>query len=337
MLTVFLVLGSLLLGGGGFLLGAIGPWHRPRSIQQREERLRLALDAIGIGVWQVDLRTGEQIWLQQSEAIWGFAPGMFDSTMESCLSRIHPNDQDYVQQAYQDAWQTGQYQVEYRIVLPDQSIRWLSNRAQVFYDAAGQPTCMIGIALDVTDRKQAEINLQEQQAQLNLALEAANMGIWEGNLITGAEILSPGAEALLGFAPGTFDGKRETFLSRIHPDDVKQVQQASKVALQTGILRDEYRIVLPDQTIRWINCLGKVFYDEAGDPLRIVGVGLDITERKRTEAALQQQLQREQSLNRVFQAIRQSLTCKSFLPPPLSKPHSYCPVLPVLWCSIYLL
>ncbi|UIE40165.1 PAS domain-containing protein [Leptodesmis sichuanensis] len=145
-------------------------------------------------------------------------------------------------------------------------------------------------------RKQAEINLQEQQARLNLALEAVNMGIWEGNLITGAEILSPQAEALLGFAPGTFDGKRETFLSRVHPDDVEQVQLSGKVALQTGVLQDEYRIVLPDQTIRWINCLGKVFYDEAGHPLRVVGVDLDITERKRVEEDLQQAVETNQAL-----------------------------------------
>jgi PAS domain S-box-containing protein len=142
---------------------------------------------------------------------------------------------------------------------------------------------------DSEERYRQLVGLQEQQTRLNLALEAANMGIWEGNLITGEETLSPQAEALLGFAPGAFDGRRETFLNRVHPDDLDNVQQSGEVALKTGCLQDEYRIVLPDQTIRWIYCLGKVFYDEAGHPSRVVGVDLDITDRKRAEMELRQQ------------------------------------------------
>ncbi|MGC8715077.1 MAG: PAS domain-containing protein, partial [Leptodesmis sp.] len=152
-------------------------------------------------------------------------------------------------------------------------------------------------------RKQAETRLREQQTRLNLALEAANMGIWEANLLTGEEILSPQAEALLGFAPGTFDGRRESFLHRVHPDDLDSVQQSDRVALQTGRLQDEFRVVLPDQTIRWIYCLGKVFYDEAGTPTRIVGVDLDITERKYAEEALRQSETRFRQLAENIQEV----------------------------------
>ncbi len=529
------------------------------ALQDREERLRLALEAVNMGAWEVNLQTGEEIWSSQSEAILGFAPNTFDGTLASFLNQIHPDDRAYVQQANQEALQTGYYRAEYRVVWPNQTIRWLSSRAQIFYDAAGTPIRMVGIDVDITERKcseaerklaenavresehrlsilisnlpgyiyrvtndpnytpefisegvlaitgyrqeeylsdrtiscgqeifpedaeplwnivqqavatqqpyeceyrimtksgeqkwvwgrgrgvyadngdllylegfvtditrrkqaeaalkqseeryrqlsedmpalicqflpdstltyvnstysnyfnqdpdqligrrfldflpdeaerqsaqaqymaltpdapvisyehrviradgsegwqqwvnraffdehsqiinlqsmgfdittakhdeairkQAESDLREQQTRLNLALEAASMGTWDGNLLTGEEIWSPQTEVLFGFAPGTFDGKAESFLNRIHPDDLVKVQQAVKTAMQTGCLQQEYRIVRPDRTTRWIHCLGKVFNDETGHPIRILGVDLDITERKTAELALQ--------------------------------------------------
>ncbi len=136
---------------------------------------------------------------------------------------------------------------------------------------------------------QRTIALQENEERMRLALSAVNMGLWEADLLTGLEQWSEQSERLFGFAPGSFDGKRETFLSRVHPDDLGIVEQVSQTALETGQLRDEYRIVLPDQSVRWIYCLGKVFYDDNGTPVRMIGVDLDISDRKQTETELRQQ------------------------------------------------
>ncbi|MDX2100860.1 MAG: PAS domain-containing protein [Leptolyngbyaceae cyanobacterium bins.59] len=430
-LAFWLLLGSLWIVGAILLLVVIVLWRQfnpllfnklpqmvfkeeqaAATLRDREERLNLALGAAKMGVWEVDLITGEQLWSPQSQAIWGFAPGTFDGKLTSFLNRIHPDDRAIVQRANQSALEVGHYQQEYRIIWPDQSIHWLSNRAQVFYDATGKPIRMIGIDLDITDRKQAELGLQQseeqyrklaedmpalickflpdstltyvnsaygqyfgkhpdellgqpflnllpteaiqqtvqthymsltpeapsgilehpitkpdgnevwqrwinraffddqgqivefqaigfditdrkrietelrdQQARLNLALEAANMGIWEGDLV-GTEILSPQAEALLGFAPGTFDGKRESFIQRVHPDDLALIRQSERTVMETGYLKNEFRVVWPDQSVHWIYSLGKLFHDGEGHPIRIGGVDMDITERKQAEQQL---------------------------------------------------
>lgn len=141
---------------------------------------------------------------------------------------------------------------------------------------------------ELAERQQIEAVLRESEERLRLALEASRMGTWDWNIQTGQISWSENLEALFGLEPGEFDGSYEMFVSRLHPDDRDRVLAAVDHAITTGEDYDfEFRVVYPNGTIRWALTQGKVFYDLDRQPIRMAGIDVDITERKRSEAALQ--------------------------------------------------
>ena len=262
------------------------------ALQESESRFRQLAETIQQVFWLFDPITQQTLYVSPAyEQIWGQPLNSVYASGWSWADAIHPDDRHRVLTLFTNSL-SGEHDVEYQIVRPDGAVRWVRDRAFPIVNELGQVYRVAGIAEDITERKRVETALQDRKERLRLALEAAHMSLWELNLLTREEVWSPQAEALFGFAPGTFDGRQESFLSRVHPDDRETIHQSSQVAMQTGNLRTEYRIVLPDQTMRWIYCLGKVFYDEASHPIRIVGVDLDITERKQIEADRRESEQR---------------------------------------------
>ena len=136
------------------------------------------------------------------------------------------------------------------------------------------------------ERKRVEDILLEEQERLNLALSAAQMETWSWNIETGAISWSDGIEAMFGMAKGQFDGKYDTYLAHIHPDDLPGLQDAINHALLDTDFNYvvEHRLVQQNGEVRWIEGRGKVFRDAGGKPVRMAGTVVDVTERKRGEA-----------------------------------------------------
>ena len=171
----------------------------------------------------------------------------------------------------------------------------------------GKPAVQI-IFRDITERKKAEEELQRSKDQLSLAIDAADLGMWDRNLVTGKLIWSERMKALFGLAP---EGEMsyDAFLDAIHPDDRELTHAAVTRSIREKIPYDiEYRALWPDGLVRWMAARGRTFCDvETGKPLRMIGVVLDITGRKRTEeeiARLNRELQRKvQELEAVFSTV----------------------------------
>lgn len=277
------------------------------ALKSSATRLSLALKAAKAGIWQWDQATNQAIWSEENFRLLGYDPQTDEAKYDNWLQAVHPDDREAANHHVVNVLaEQSDLNIEYRVLLPDGSIRWIADIGEITYDDDGAIEGMIGIQIDITARKQAELALQQlnqelesriqqrttalQQSEerLRLALEAVSMGVWEINLRTGQQIWSPQTEAIWGLAPGTFDGTMASVLSQIHPDDRNYVEQASQAALRTGHYHAEYRIVLPDQTIRWLSNRAKVFYDDAGNPLRMIGIDLDVTDRKQADVALRQ-------------------------------------------------
>lgn len=142
--------------------------------------------------------------------------------------------------------------------------------------------------------------LQESEEQLRLAMQAAHMGVWNWNLVTGKINWSLEHEQMLGLAPGTFDGRYETFDACLHPDDRDGLNHAVQTAIQEHrIYKHEYRIIWTDGSIHWVEGRGQTFYDETGKPFQMTGTLMDIDERKQLELALRQS---EQQFRAIFEA-----------------------------------
>lgn len=140
--------------------------------QRSEERLRLALDAAQMGTWDWDLQLDEVIHSETTEALHGLAPGSFEGTFKSFLKSLHPDDREGVTQALRSTLVEGaDYNIEFRVIWPDGSIHWVASKGQVYYDKRGQPMRMTGINMDITDRKQAQEELQRQNVRSQLFAE----------------------------------------------------------------------------------------------------------------------------------------------------------------------
>ncbi len=142
--------------------------------------------------------------------------------------------------------------------------------------------------IDITEHKQMEQALAKSEERLKLALEASRQAVWDWNLVTKVVEWSERAKTLFGFEPDA-EVTYDQFLERVQPDDRDRLRSGVMKALeQKQEYDDEVRIVWPDGTIHWLTAKGRVFYDENGKPVRMVGVGSDVTERKQMEEALRE-------------------------------------------------
>src|SRR5262249_33156765 len=130
------------------------------AARQGRDELHLTLEAARVGAWHWDPHTGQVCWSDNLEGIHGLAPGTFGGTFEAFLEGVHPEDRDRVLQAIRSALEESKdYEIEYRSVCADGSLRWMGGRGRMLDDAAGQPLRMHGICSDITPRKQAEESL----------------------------------------------------------------------------------------------------------------------------------------------------------------------------------
>jgi PAS domain S-box-containing protein len=138
---------------------AVDRTRAEEAARRSEERLRFALDAAMMGTWDWDLPSNSVHWSENLESVHGLPAGTFDGTFESYEREIHPDDHQRVMASARRALETGApHDVEYRIVAPDGTVRWVEGKGRVERDASGRPVRMTGVCMNVTRRKQAEID-----------------------------------------------------------------------------------------------------------------------------------------------------------------------------------
>jgi PAS domain S-box-containing protein len=173
------------------------------KLRDSEERLRLAHSAANIGTFDWDIAGGQSVWAPETERMWGLPGGGFGGTYEDWKKQVHPEDlpgaKDMVQRALADP--DTPYSFEYRIIRPDGSVRWIYAKGSTIRDESGRPVRMIGINMDVTDRKQAEAErerLLAEEQRLREAAEAAAQAKDEFLAVVSHELRSP-LNAILGY------------------------------------------------------------------------------------------------------------------------------------------
>src|ERR1700751_3951766 len=156
-------------------------------------------------------------------------------------------------------------------------------------DSSGKTVGCSGIARDITERKRAEEALCVSEERLRLAQQAARIGTFDWNIRTGVNTWTPELESIYGLPQGGFGGTQKAFENLVHPNDLAGVIELVNSALRTGEpTAGEWRVVWPDRSVRWIAGRWQVFMDSAGEPSRMIGVNIDVTERKRSEERLRE-------------------------------------------------
>ena len=171
-----------------------------QDLGERLERLRLAEQAAAAGIWDIDVRTDTVRGTPQFFLIMGLEPTDAAVPMRTLRDLRIPDDRSRVNRGYADAVDSGAdfYESEYRIRRKGET-RWIFGRGRVIRDAAGKPVRYSGVDIDITDRKTAELALAESEARLKLAVEAADIGIWDWDVLAMTMSYSDRAKALYGF------------------------------------------------------------------------------------------------------------------------------------------
>jgi PAS domain S-box-containing protein len=385
------------------------------AVEESQARLEDAQAAGGVGTWSVDLRSGRTYWSRQLFVNLGLEPDSAVPGETTLLAAVHPEDRQRVQTAIETFFSPdGQREMEYRVMRPDGSARWMHSQNRLVLDEQGAALRLLGIDQDITERRQSEVQreeslallkatlestaegvlafdldgrinvcnqnfarmfgvpeallargdrhalmqfvasrledpeefiartleligrmhepsfdvlrlqdgrvferhtqpqfidsqpvgrvvtlrditsqtntleaLREIQASLEDAQEAGGVGTWSLDLRTQRVYWSKQAYTNLGLDPATTEPGLEALFSVVHPDDLHYVKAITAALFDPEAAHEmEYRVVLPDGAVRWLHGRSRLVLDEAGQPLRLLGLDQDITERKRAEEEL---------------------------------------------------
>ncbi|MEA5572472.1 PAS domain-containing protein [Calothrix sp. UHCC 0171] len=152
--------------------------YQTEQAKRREAQLMMALQSAQMGIWDWDIANDRVIWSDNKEALFGLEKGSFAGTYEAFLRSIYPEDRDLVVSAIQDAVkQATEYDIEFRALLPDGTIRWMASKGVVFYDDAAVPVAMSGVDTDITKRKEAESALETYANRQALVAELSQLAL----------------------------------------------------------------------------------------------------------------------------------------------------------------
>ncbi len=299
-------------------------YEKAAQLAAAEERYRLALQATREVIWEWEVDQDIQHWSPTGNEVFGW-PEMGDAPIQATwwLEHIHPDDRHRVTTSFHRAISDISAQIwqdEYRFLRANGSQAQVLDRAYIVRDETGMPRRMVGAMLDVTEQKQQAAALDLANEHLLVAERLARAGAFYWNIKTGETRWSPALFKLFGLSPGRDAPTREQWLYVVHPDDRSRVLQdlANSIRHQQP-LQHEYRIVLPDGTLRWLIGQGDLIIDEQGTPTGMAGICLDQTAQKTIEEELrtyQEQLEalvqeRTQQLVTAMQTAESANVAKS--------------------------
>jgi PAS domain S-box-containing protein len=259
------------------------------ELRRSEGYLAEAQRLTSTGSWAWNVATSHRVyWSQENYRMFGFDPEQGLPSDEALFQRIHPEDRDRVRrEAFPERTAEGShFDVEYRIVLPDGAIKHLHSVGHPILNESGDLVEFIGTTVDITERKQAEDKIREQEVELRQILDAAPQFLF----VLGSDGSRLYAnQSVLEFRGLTVEEwQKLDFRERFHPDDVERMAREREHALSSGSpLETEARMLRHDGKYRWFLFRYKPLKDQQGHITRWVVPAIDIDDRKRSEERLQ--------------------------------------------------
>jgi PAS domain S-box-containing protein len=258
-----------------------------QALRESEERLRLAQHVARVGTFEWNIKTGVNRWTPELEAMYGLAPGVFPGTQAAWEQLLHPDDREENLRRVAQAMKDGSFEGEWRVVWPDGSMHWLLGRASILRDQAGVPERMIGVNIDVTERKRAEIALQESERRFREMIDALPAAIYTTDAEGRLTHFNPAAAEFSGRVPevGTDQWCVSWKMFRSDGTPLPHDQCPMAIALKEGRTMDGIEAIAerPDGTRVWFTPYPRPLHDAEGKIAGGINMLVDITQRKQAE------------------------------------------------------
>ncbi|HKP70263.1 MAG TPA: sigma 54-interacting transcriptional regulator [Pyrinomonadaceae bacterium] len=259
------------------------------AVVESERRLLRAQQAARLGTWEWDVATGESVW---SEMIWellGLEKDDGFASLDRFAEFIHPADREPVLSSVNEALARGdeEFYDEFRIVRSDGKILWIASKGVFIRSNDGHPERMLGVNMDITERKIAEESIRESEERFRTMAENAPVMIWISNEDQATTYINKQWLELTG---STLDEELGLGWTRhVHPDDIAvAVDVGTEKFKSRSPFKLEFRIRRADGEYCWVLSSGTPRFGPEGEFLGYIGTAIDITERKKSEKEIQE-------------------------------------------------
>ncbi len=281
--------------------GTVERQQHQQELERTSEFLRETQNVANVGGWELELQSETLRWSDELYRIHEL-PLDADPTPEDAIEFYHPEDRDTIRQAFNRLTTEGEpYNLELRIVTADDNVRWVRVHGTPRYED-NEIVAVHGTFQDITERKEREQKLQELTERLELAVNGANIGIWDWNMTTDRVTYNEQWAEMVDCSLEELEPHVDEWKHRVHPADRGDVENAldDHIAGETALYEAEHRIRTGGGDWRWVRGIGRIVErDDDGKPVRAVGILLDIDEQKTYEQTLEEQRNNLKILNQM--------------------------------------
>jgi PAS domain S-box-containing protein len=268
------------------------------ELRDAYDRLKMAVSVGGLGTWELNPKTGEVKFSDEWCNMVGLAHATVAHDISTWKSIVHPEDAEIgSRETYRClSGETPAYNGVQRLRHSNGSWVWVQTSGRVTKrNESGEPEKFLAISIDITQFKQSEALVVEQnrildlmKCRLEIAVRAGRFGVWDWNLKTGELVWDQLMYEIFDLDPLHFSNDYEAFQRVLHPEDALKIRDQLNFAFRSRAqeFRSEFRIISRDGSIKTIAALASCFYDEEGKIDRLVGNNWDVTEQRNAELAL---------------------------------------------------
>jgi len=271
------------------------------DLEHVSQRLSIAMEAADAGAWEWDVQSNEVIWHESMERLLGLEPGTFEGTYDAFLKRVHPADRDEVETVLTEALdRVEDLQLEFRFRDDSGDVLWVATKARLFTDDDGTPRRMVGVDIDVTDRKESEAAAERAREELRQIIDLVPDLIFAKNREGTYLLANETTATAYGLTPADVEGRSESELVPVE-DQHEGFRKDDLAVIESGepVEVPEEELTTADGETRILRTI-KIPYEVAGtDEDAILGYGRDITDLKRYERRLEAQRDDLTILNQV--------------------------------------
>lgn len=251
-------------------------------LNETKERLEFILQSTGVGIWDWDVASDTTILNERWADILGYTlDEIMPASEKTWLALIHPDDVHLSEQRYSAYCRNDDefYMNELRMRHKEGHWIWVLDTGKaVEVDEAKMPKRMIGTMIDITHQKAAEEQILKNNQRMTLATDATGIGIWEYNLINDVLEWDDWVCKLYGVKPNEFDHQLKTWVTKVHPDDLREVNQTLDHAIKHGTkFEKQFKIIWPNGEIRHLTASAIVIKNSQGIATSIIGSCYDVT------------------------------------------------------------